>query len=155
MMHTEGEMGEWSEARRETVAGQFRQVAASWHDFEGLTDPRGPLWRECVECHRLRTIEPVDAGEDGGDRRWRCGKCGHEAAGREVWEYQTDLLLNITEVPDCPPLVREVLTRCGHLLYLASRGDRGAVADAGNAARWAVRVLDHYGGFEDWFHRAG
>ena len=86
---------------------------------------------------------------------WRCGKCGFEASGREVWEYQTGLLLSISEVPDCPPIVREVLTRCGHLLYRISRGQRDAVAEAGNAARHAVRVLDHYGNYEDWFHRAG
>jgi len=51
--------------------------------------------------------------------------------------------------------VREVLERCGELLYRISRGQRSAVAEAGNATRYAVRVLDHYGNYEDWFHRAG
>jgi len=43
------------------------------------------------------------------------------------------------------------------LLYRMSRGQSVAAADAGSAARHAVRVLDHYGhwGDEDWFYRAG
>jgi hypothetical protein len=136
-------MTEWSEAQRERVAGQFRQVAGDWHESEGLEDPQGPLWQECLACHRLRTIAAVDAGEDGGDRQWRCGKCGFESSGREVREYQTGLLLSISEVPDCPPIVRQAPAKCGHILHRISRGDREAVAGAGNAARHAVRVLDH------------
>jgi hypothetical protein len=146
---------QWSEAQRETVARQFRQVAGGWHVSEGLVDPQGPLWQECLACHRLRTIAAVDAGEDGGDQQWRCGKCGFESSGREVWEYQTGLLLSISEVPDCPPIVREVLAECGQLLYRISRGQRDAVAEAGNAARHAVRVLDHYGPWDAWFYRVG
>jgi hypothetical protein len=66
-----------------------------------------------------------------------------------VWECQTTLLLNITESPHCPPIVREVLEKCGHILHRVSTGDRRAVAEAGNAARHAVRILDHYGDCQD------
>ena len=93
-------------------------------------------------------------GRDGA-ATWRCRRCGFEADGRDVWEYQTAFLLDLTESPQCPPIVREALTRCGHILHRVSRGDRGAVAEAGNAARHAVRVLDHYADYQDWFHQAG
>jgi hypothetical protein len=148
-------MPEWSEEQRERVAAQFRKVGGGWHRAMDLMDACGPLWFECLRCHRLRTIAAVDAGEDGGDRRWRCGKCGFESSGREVREYQTGLLLSISEVPDCPPIVREALAKCGHILHRISRGDRDAIAETGNAARHAIRVLDHYGSHADWFHRAG
>jgi hypothetical protein len=154
-MHMGGGMTEWSDAQRKTVAAQFRKVGGGWHRAMDLMDARGPLWFECVCCHRLRTIAAAGADEASGCWRWRCAECGFEADGRDAWEYQTVLLLNITEEPTCPPIVREVLARCGHLLYRISRGQRDAVAEAGNAARYAVRVLDHYGNYEDWFHRAG
>ena len=148
-----GYMPEWSEEQRERVAAQFRKVGGDWHGVMDLVDARGPLWFECLRCHRLRTIEEVAAAAPG--RVWRCGKCGFEADGRDVWEYQTALLLNITEQPTCPPIMRDALARCGHLLYRISRGERDAVAEAGNAARHAVRALEHYADYQDWFHQAG
>ena len=150
-------MPEWSDEQRESVAAQFRRVGGDWHDSSGLTDPRGVLWFECLACHRMRTIELVtDAAPDGdGGVRWRCRKCGWSGTPGELYEYQSGLLLNLTETPDCPPIVREVLTRCGHLLYRVSRGDSNAIAEAGNAARHAVRVLEHYANYEEWFHRVG
>jgi hypothetical protein len=150
-------MPEWSEEQRERVAAQFRKVGGDWRDSNRLSDPRGPLWLECGACHRLRTIEEITDAAPGRDKAamWRCKKCGFEASGRDVWEYQTGLLLNLTESPHCPPIVREVLERCGELLYRISRGQRDAVAGAGNAARHAVRVLDHYGPWDAWFCRMG
>ncbi|MFH0982625.1 MAG: hypothetical protein V2A79_13965 [Planctomycetota bacterium] len=126
-------------------------------EANGLSDPRGPLWLECGACHRLRTIEEVADAAPGRDKAalWRCKKCGFEADGRDMWEYHTTLLLNITEEPTCPPVVREVLAECGQLLYRISRGDRKAIAEAGDAARHAARVLEHYADYEDWFHQAG
>jgi hypothetical protein len=150
-------MPEWSEEQRDRVAAQFRKVGGDWHGAMDLIDARGPLWFECLRCHRLRTIEEVADAAPGGDSGalWRCRKCGWSGTPGELYEYQTGLLLNLVETPDCPPIVREVLARCGHLLYRISRGQRDAVAEAGNAARHAVRVLDHFGAYEDWFHRAG
>ena len=151
-------MPEWGDGRRGSVAAQFRRVGGGdWFESNGLTDPRGPLWMECLACHRLRTIEEVADAAPGGDRAatWRRRRCGFEADGRDVWEYQTTLLLNITEQPTCPPIVREVLARCGRVLYRISRGDRDAIAEAGDAARHAVRILEHYADYDDWFHRAG
>jgi len=114
-------MTEWSDERRESVAAQFRRVGGDWHESNGLCDPRGPLWLECLACHRLRTIEEVADAVLGGDRAamWRCRRCGFEADGRDVWEYQTAFLLNLTESPHCPPIVREVLTRCAFLTTMA------------------------------------
>jgi hypothetical protein len=150
-------MPEWSDERRESVAAQFRQVGGDWHESNGLRDPRGPLWRECLGCHRLRTIEEVADAAPGGDRAatWRCRRCGWAGTPGELYEYQTGLLLNLVETPDCPPIVREVLAECGHLLHRISRGDRDAIAEAGDAARHAVRILEHYADYDDWFHRAG
>jgi len=148
-------MPEWSDEQRERVTAQFRKVGGDWHGVMDLVDAHGPLWFECLRCHRLRTIAAAGDGGASGGRRWRCAECGFESSGREVWEYQTGLLLSISEVPDCPPIVREALAKCGHVLHRISRGDRGAVAEAGNAARHAVRVLDHYGPWDEWFYRVG
>ena len=148
-------MPEWSDEQRERVAAQFRKVGGDWHGVMDLMEARGPLWFECLRCHRLRTVGAADDGDAGGGQRWRCAECGFEADGRDVWKYQTNLLLNLVETPNCPPIVREVLAKCGQLLYRISRGQRDAIAEAGNAARHAVRVLDHYASHEDWFFRAG
>ena len=150
-------MAKWSEERRESVAAEFRKVGGDWHDTNGLTDPRGPLWRGCLGCHRMRTIEKITEPDADDGALWRCGKCGWSGTPNEIYEYQTSLLLDLVETPDCPPIVREVLAACGHLLYRMSRGHSVAAADAGSAARHAVRVLDHYGYWadEDWFYRAG
>jgi len=148
-------MPEWSDEQRERVAAQFRKVGGGWHGAMDLMDACGPLWFECLRCHRLRTIAVAGADEASGCRRWRCARCGFEADGRDVWEYQTAVLLNITESPHCPPIVRDALARCGHLLHRIAKNDRKAVAEAGDAARHAVRVLEHYADYEDWFHQAG
>ena len=77
-------MAEWSSERREFVAAEFRKFGGGWFESNGLTDPLGPLWRECLSCHRLRTIEPVtDAERDAdGGAMWRCGKCGWSVSAR-------------------------------------------------------------------------
>ena len=67
-------MTEWSEERRVEVAAEFRKVGGDWHESGGLTDPVGPLWRECLSCHRMRTIEKMADPDDAA--LWRCGKCG-------------------------------------------------------------------------------
>jgi len=148
-------MPEWNEEQRERVAAQFRKVGGGWHRAMDLMDACGPLWFECVHCHRLRTIAAAGADEASGCRRWRCAKCRFEADGRDIWEYQTAVLLNITEQPTCPPIVREALMRCGKILHRISKNDRKAIGDAGDAARHAVRALEHYADYEDWFHQAG
>jgi hypothetical protein len=78
-------MPEWSDEQRERVAAQFRKVGGGWHGAMDLMDACGPLWFECLRCHRLRTI---------------------------------------------------------------------AVAGADEASH-AVRALEHYADYEDWFHQAG
>jgi len=150
-------MSDWSDEQRESVAVQFRRIGGDWHEDRGLHDPVGPLWEECLVCHRMRTIEEVaDAAPDGdGGVRWRCRKCGWSGTPGQLYEYQSGLLLNLTETPDCPPIVRDTLAKCGHLLYRISRGHAVASAEAGNAARHAVRVLDHYAPWDEWFYRVG
>jgi hypothetical protein len=144
--------------QRGSVAAQFRRVGGGdWFESNGLTDPRGPLWRECLGCHRLRTIERMTntAPDGGGGASWRCKHCGWSGRAEAIYQYQTSLLLDLVETPDCPPIVRDTLARCGQLLYRISRGHAVASAEAGNAARHAVRVLDHYGPWDAWFYRVG
>ena len=51
--------------------------------------------------------------------------------------------MNVTEQPTCPPIMRDALARCGHILHRIATNDRKAIAEAGDAARCAVRVLEH------------
>jgi len=149
-------MIEWSDEQRESVAVQFRRIGGGdWFESDGLTDSLGPLWRECLDCHRMRTIERVTEPDADGMVAWKCGQCGWIGKPRELYQYQTNLLLNLVETPDCPPIVRDTLAKCGQLLYRISRGHAVANAEAGNAARHAVRVLDHYGPWDEWFYRVG
>jgi len=69
----------------------------------------------------------------------------------KLYKYQTDLLLNLVETPDCPPAIRRQLDHCGWLLHLISQGDEAARAKSENAARHAVRVLYMFGDWEPWF----
>jgi len=71
-------MQEWTETQRESAAQGFRDAGGMWHNTKGLTDQCGPLWFECLRCHRLRTIEKVADGESRGNggMRWRCKECG-------------------------------------------------------------------------------
>ncbi len=89
--------------------------------------------------------------------RWRCKECGWSGTPHDLYLYQTDLLLNLVETPDCPPIVREVLAECGQQLHRMSQGHPVTNAEAGSAARHAVRILDQYGYWtdEDWFCKAG
>ena len=70
-------MTEWSEKRRAEVAAEFRKVGGGdWFESYGLTDSLGPLWRECLDCHRMRTIERVTEPDADGVVAWKCGRCG-------------------------------------------------------------------------------
>ncbi len=145
-------MEDWTDEQRDSAAKGFRDAGGSWHMDKCLTDPCGPLWFECLRCHRLRTIEKVADGKPGvdGGVRWRCKECGWSGTADKLYEYQTDLLLNLVETPDCPPAIRRQLDHCGWLLHLISQGDEGALAESGNAARHAVRVLHMFGDWEPW-----
>jgi hypothetical protein len=149
-------MREWTDEQRSAAAEGYRKAGGSWHENNGMTDPRGPLWRECLLCHRLRTIEQVAVGESdgGGGVRWQCGECEWTGKPDKLYEYQTDLLLNLVEWPDCPPAIRRLLDHCGWLLHHISRGDSAALAESANAARQAVRVLHLFGDWEPWFDDA-
>lgn len=139
-------MTEHTVERREQAAADFRAVGGRWHEVNGLTDSRGPLWLECSEgCHRLRTITPAD-----DSRQWRCDTCGWSGPPHGIWLAQTDLLVDLCDVPDCPGAVRRALSDCGSLLNEISLGNPVAVAHAADAARRALRVLDLWGFHEDW-----
>ncbi len=145
---------EWSLEQRELVAKQFNDVAGGWWKWNGRIGPRTPLWPECLTCHRLDTLE---RGEDTPDCQpeWRCSRCGAVTPQAEIWDYETELLLNIAKIPKCPPLVLSVLERCASMLFLASEGEPPTPDEAGNMARHALRVLDQYGAvMEDWTYRA-
>jgi len=94
--------------------------------------------------------QPVNRATYGGVR-WRCKECGWSGTADKLYEYQTDLLLNLVETPDCPPAIRRQLDHCGWLLHLISQGDKAALAESENAARHAVRVLHMFGDWEPWF----
>lgn len=73
----------------------------------------------------------------------------------DIWDYETELLLNITQTPECAPLVPSVLERCGHALFKVSCGELLTTEEAGNFARRAMRVLDQFGVERDWFYQVG
>ena len=61
-------------------------------------------------------------------------------------------MLDVTERPDCSPLLLSLLERCAHMLFQTSRGEAPTADAAGNAARQAARVLDQFGFDADWIH---
>jgi hypothetical protein len=145
-MDREVQMGEWKEDERMVAAIAFRQTTDTWEEqHDGRADPREPLWRECLACHRNGTIDATDYDKS----RWQCAACGWSGSALEVWDYQTDLLLHLHET-GCPPVVLGLLERCGRLLRLVSQGDAAAVAESGAAVRHAASVLSFYGAREPW-----
>ncbi len=144
------------DGRAAVGGGQRVQAGGAWHMSRGLIDPHGPLWYECLQCRRLRTIEAVDAAPPNADdgARWRCTACGWSRSARRIYDDQTDLLINLVESPDCPPVVLRLLERCGWLLHWISQGDAMAIGQSADAARHAVRILDHFGDREPWFDDA-
>jgi len=146
-------MEEWTDDQREHVARAFNNVARGVWSKDGIGGEDGsPLWPECMTCHRLRTLVRADAeGAPGSTPMWRCTRCGEVMYASEVRDYQTDLLLSVTEL-QCPPLVLTLLERCARMLFLASRGDAPTPEDAGDASRHAARVLDQFNVDADWIH---
>lgn len=140
-------MTEHGDERREEVAAKFRAVGGRWHEFRGLCDPRGPLWFQCFGCHRLRTIALA-----GDGAKWRCDACGWEGSPADIWLAQTDLLVDLCEVPECPGAVRRVLSDCGRSLHQVSQGDQEAIAASADLARRTLRVLDLWGFHEEWYY---
>ena len=147
---------EWTEGQRKEVARQFHNVARGWTKWTALgCDDRSVLWPECMSCHRIDTVVRVeDESEPGSAPMWRCSRCEAVTPERDIWEYQTSLLLDVTERPDCSPLLLSLLERCAHMLFMTSQGKAPAANDAGNAARQAARVLDQFGVEAEWFHMA-
>jgi hypothetical protein len=146
-------MVEWTEDQREHVARQFNNVARGWWSKDGMGGEDGsPLWPECMKCHRLRTLFRADAdGPPGSQPMWRCARCGAVMSQDDVRDYQTGLLLSVTET-QCPQLVLTLLERCARMLFLASQGHAPTPEDAGDASRHAARVLDQFHMDEDWIH---
>ncbi len=145
---------EWTEKQREDVARQFSNVARGWRKWDDLgCGDRSVLWPECLACHRIDTVIRVeDGGLPGPTPMWCCSRCGAVTPERNIWEYETSLLLDVTQRPDCSPLLLSLLERCARMLFLASRGEAPTADDAGSAARQAARVLDQFGIDQDWFH---
>ena len=145
---------EWTEEQREDVAWQFSNVARGWRKWDDLgCGDQSVLWPECLVCHRIDTVVRVeDDGEPGSVPMWRCSRCGAVAPERDLWEYQTSLLLDVTERPDCSPLVLSLLEQCAHMLFMTSQGEAPTADAAGNSARQAARVLDQFGIDADWIH---
>ena len=145
---------EWSEEQRDKVARQFRNVASGWQKWEDLgCGDHAVLWPECLVCHRIDTVTRIeDDSASGSAPMWRCSRCNAVTPDRDIWLYETSLLLDVTERPGCSPLVLSLLERCAHMLFLFSRGESPDADAAGNAARQAARVLDQFGIDEDWFH---
>ena len=144
---------EWSEEQREAVARQFHNIARGWRKWEDLgCSDRSVLWPECMVCHRIDTVTRIeDDSASGSAPMWRCSRCDAVTPERDIWVYETSLLLDVTERPDCSPLVLSLLEGCAHMLSMFSRGEAFATDAAGNAARQAARVLDQFGIDEDWF----
>ncbi len=145
---------EWTEEHREEVARQFHNLARGWRKWEDLgCGDRSVLWPECLVCHRIDTVTRIkDDSASGSAPMWRCSRCDAVTPERDIWAYETSLLLDVTKRPDCSPLVLSLLERCAHMLFLFSRGEVPTADAAGNAARQAARVLDQFGIDEDWFH---
>ena len=116
--------------------------------------PHGLLWDECARCHRNRTLEEMPA--DGADeRKWRCRACGEVMPHTEVYGYQDDVMMNISNMPDCPPIVKSAMSWSGELLLGVSRGERVDPVVAGNVSRLLLRLLEEYGAEqEEWHDRA-
>ena len=146
-------MAQWTEDQREHVAREFNNVARDWWNKDGMGGEDGsPLWPECMKCHRLRTLVRAEVdGTPGSKPMWRCRRCGAVMSQDDVRDYQTDLLLSVTEL-QCPPLVLMLLERCARMLFQASQGDSPTPEDAGDASRHAARVLDQFNVDADWIH---
>jgi len=148
-------MVQWTEDQRERVAREFNNVARDWWTVEGMGgDDGSPLWPECMTCHRLRTLVRAEVdGTPGPQPMWRCTRCGAVMSQSDVRNYQTDLLLSVTEL-QCPPLVLTVLESCASMLFRLSDGDAPTPEEAGNASRHAARVLDQFNVDmdADWVH---
>ena len=139
-------MTEHTVESREQAAANFRAVGGRWHEVNGLTDPRGPLWLECSKgCHRLRTIAPA-----GDSRDWRCDTCGWSGPPVDLWLSQTGLLVDLCDLPECPDAVRKVLSDCGRSLRGVSQGNQDAITASADLARRVLRVLDLWGCDEEW-----
>lgn len=146
-------MVEWTEDQREHVASEFNNVARDWWTEDGMGGEDGsPLWPECMKCHRLRTLVRAEAeGTPGPQPMWRCRRCGAVMYQSDVRNYQTDLLLSVTET-QCPPLVLTLLERCARMLFRLSQGHAPTSEEAGDASRHAARVLDQFNVDVDWIH---
>jgi len=148
-------MVQWTDEQREHVAREFNNVARDWWKEDGMGGEDGlPLWPECMKCHRLRTLVRAEIDETPGSKpMWRCRRCSAVMYQSDVRNYQTDLLLSVTET-QCPPLVLTLLERCARMLFMASQGDPPTPEDAGDAARHAARVLDQFNVDmdADWIH---
>lgn len=147
---------EWTEGQRKEVARQFHNVARGWTKWTALgCGDRSVLWPECTSCHRIDTVVRVeDESGPGSAPMWRCSRCGAVTPERDIWEYETSLLLDVTERSECSPLLLSLLGRCAHILFMTSQGEAPTANDAGNAARQAARVLDQFGVEAEWFHMA-
>lgn len=121
---------EWSEEQRDKVARQFRNVASGWQKWEDLgCGDHAVLWPECLVCHRIDTVTRIeDDSASGSAPMWRCSRCDEVTPERDIWVYETSLLLDVTERPDCSPLVLSLLERCAHMVFLLSRGEAIATA---------------------------
>jgi hypothetical protein len=73
----------------------------------------------------------------------------------EVYGYQDDVMMNISNMPDCPPIVKSAMSWSGELLFGVSRGERVDPVVAGNVSRLLLRLLEEYGAEqEEWYDRA-
>ncbi len=72
---------------------------------DGMASEDGsPLWPECMKCYRLRTLVRAEADEIPGlEPMWGRARCGAVMSQDDVRNYQTGLLLSVTETQS-PPL---------------------------------------------------
>lgn len=89
---------EWTEEQREEVSRHFQNVAHGWRKWENLgCGYRSALWPECLSCHRIDTVTRVKGeGRSGSASLWRCSCYDAVTPERDIWEYDTSLLLDVT-----------------------------------------------------------
>jgi hypothetical protein len=116
--------------------------------------PHEPLWNECVMCHRKGTlVETPATGED--ESVWTCRKCGEVNLPDEIHAYFDNVMDNEVNMPECPPIMMAAMSRYAKMLFEQSEGEHVSRAEAGNAARHLIRLVERYGAEQEaWFDNA-